>query len=61
VPLYEVVILEYAAVGSDTYAKTQLVTNRLSEGNTTRTEIEATEESDLPDSLFDPAALGKSS
>jgi len=61
VPLYEVVILEYAAVGSDTYAKTQLVTNRLSEGNTTRTEIEAIEESDLPDSLFDPAALGKSS
>jgi len=61
VPLYEVAILEYASFAGDTYARTQLVTNRLSEGNTTRTEIQAIEDQDLPDSLFDPAALGKAS
>ena len=61
VPLYEVAILEYATAGSDAYAKIQLVTNRLAEGNKTRTEIEAIEEGDLPDRLFDPAGLGNPS
>jgi len=56
--LYDVRIEEYADVEGDLYAKTQVITNLLIEGNVTRSEILVIESGEIPDALFDPAKLG---